>query len=381
MDFQLSEDQKMFQAMVREFATGVIKPLAAKIDDDGECPQEILRKMAELGLFGVTISEEYGGSGGDYLSMALAAEEICRVSASVGTIFLASLSLACYPIYKFGSEEQKRKYVVPLAKGEKLACFALTEPGAGSDAGALETTAALQGDNYVLNGTKIFITNGLEAEIAVVFATVDKALGHRGITAFIVEKGTPGFTVGKKERKLGIRGSSTTELVFDNCHVPASNQLGEKGRGLRIALEAIDSSRVTVAAQAVGIAQAAFDAALEYARTRQQFGQPIINFQAIQWMLADMATQIDAARLLTYRAAWLKDHNLPFMKEASMAKLFAAETARMVTNNALQIHGGYGYCKDYPVERYLRDAKITEIYEGTSEMQRMTIARSLMSVA
>lgn len=379
MDFQLTEDQKMFQSMVRDFATSVIKPLAGKIDEEEKCPPEVLKRMAELGLFGITISEEYGGSGGDYLSMALAAEEICRASASVGTIFLASVSLACYPIYKFGSEEQKRKYVVPLAKGEKLACFALTEPGAGSDAGSLETTATLEGDYYVLNGTKIFITNGEEAEIAVVFATVDRSLGHRGITAFVVEKDTPGFTVGKRENKLGIRGSSTTELVFDNCRIPVANQLGEKGRGLRVALEAIDSSRVTVAAQAVGIAQAAFDVALEYAKTRQQFGQPIINFQAIQWMLADMATQIDAARLLTYRAAWLKDQNLPFMKEASMAKLFAAETARMVTNSALQIHGGYGYCKDYPVERYLRDAKITEIYEGTSEMQRMTIARSLMS--
>lgn len=378
MDFQLSEEQKMFQAMVRDFAATEIKPAAAKIDEEGKCPPEILKKMAALGLFGITIAEEYGGSGGDYLSMAIAAEEICRASASVGTIFLASLSLACYPIYKFGNEEQKRKYVVPLAKGQKLACFALTEPGAGSDAGALETTATLQEDSYILNGTKIFITNGLEAEIAVVFATVDKTLGYRGITAFVVEKGTDGFTVGKKERKLGICGSSTTELVFDNCRIPISNQLGEKGRGLRIALEAIDSSRVTVAAQAVGIAQSAFDAALEYAKTRQQFGQLIINFQAIQWMLADMATQIDAARLLTYRAAWLKDRGLPFMKEASMAKLFAAETARMATNSALQIHGGYGYCKDYPVERYLRDAKITEIYEGTSEMQRMTIARTLI---
>jgi len=378
MDFQLSEEQKMFQAMVRDFAATEIKPVAAKIDEEGKCPPEILKKMAALGLFGITIAEEYGGSGGDYLSMAIAAEEICRASASVGTIFLASLSLACYPIYKFGNEEQKRRYVVPLAKGQKLACFALTEPGAGSDAGALETTATLQGDSYILNGTKIFITNGLEAEIAVVFATVDKTLGHRGITAFVVEKGTEGFAVGKKEKKLGICGSSTTELVFDNCRIAISNQLGEKGRGLRIALEAIDSSRVTVAAQAVGIAQAAFDAALEYAKTRQQFGQFIINFQAIQWMLADIATQIDAARLLTYRAAWLKDRGLPFMKEASMAKLFAAETARMATNNALQIHGGYGYCKDYPVERYLRDAKITEIYEGTSEMQRMTIARALM---
>jgi alkylation response protein AidB-like acyl-CoA dehydrogenase len=281
-------------------------------------------------------------------------------------------------MYKFGNEEQKRKYVTPIAKGEKLACFALTESGAGSDAGALETTATLQGDKYVLNGTKIFITNGAEAGTAVVFATVDKSLGHRGITAFIVEKGTAGFSVGKEENKLGIRGSSTTELVFENCQIPAANLLGEQGRGLRVALEAIDSSRVTVAAQAVGIAQAAFDDSLAYAKERQQFGQPIANFQAIQWMLADMATHIDAARLLTYRAAWLKDHDMPFMKEAAMAKVYAAETSRMVTNNAIQIHGGYGYCKDYPVERYLRDAKITEIYEGTSEMQRMTIARALI---
>jgi butyryl-CoA dehydrogenase len=378
MDFELTEEQKMFQAMVRDFATNEVKPIAAKIDEEGKCPLEIIKKAAGLGLFGITISEDYGGSGGDYLSMAIAAEELCRTSASVGTVFLASLSLACYPIYKFGNEEQKHKYVTPVAKGEKLACFALTESGAGSDAGALETTATLQGDKYVLNGTKVFITNGAEAEVAVAFATVDKSLKHRGVTAFIVEKGAAGFSVGKEENKLGIRGSSTTELVFENCQVPAANLLGEQGRGLRIALEAIDSSRVTVAAQAVGIAQAAFDDSIAYAKERQQFGQPIANFQAIQWMLADMATHIDAARLLTYRSAWLKDHDMPFIKEAAMAKVYAAETARMVTNNAIQIHGGYGYCKDYPVERYLRDAKITEIYEGTSEMQRMTIARALM---
>jgi len=378
MDFELTEEQKMFQAMVHDFATNEVKPIAAKIDEEGKCPPEIIKKAGGLGLFGITISEEYGGSGGDYLSMAIAAEELCRASASVGTIFLASLSLACYPIYKFGNEEQKRKYVTPVAKGERLACFALTESGAGSDAGALETTATLQGDKYVLNGTKIFITNGAEAEITVVFATVDKSLKHRGVTAFIVEKGTAGFSVGKEENKLGIRGSSTAELVFENCQIPAVNLLGEQGHGLRIALEAIDSSRVTVAAQAVGIAQAAFDDSLAYAKERQQFGQPIANFQAIQWMLADMATNIDAARLLTYRSAWLKDHDMPFIKEAAMAKVYAAETSRMVTNNAIQIHGGYGYCKDYPVERYLRDAKITEIYEGTSEMQRMTIARVLM---
>jgi len=377
MDFQLTEEQKMFQAMVRDFATNEVKPLAAQIDKEEKCPVEIIKKAADLGLFGITIAEEYGGSGGDYLSIAIAGEELCRASASVGTVFLASLSLACYPIYKFGNEEQKRKFVTPIAKGEKPACFALTESGAGSDAGALETSATLQDGNYVLNGTKIFITNGAEAEIAVVFATVDKSLGHRGISAFIVEKGTPGFSVGKEEHKLGIRGSSTTELIFDNCQIPVANRLGEEGRGLRIAMEAIDSSRVTVAAQALGIAQAAFDDALAYAKDRQQFGQPLVNFQAIQWMLADMATHIDAARLLTYRAAWLKDHDLPFVKEAAMAKVYAAETSRMVTNNAMQIHGGYGYCQDYPIERYLRDAKITEIYEGTSEMQRMTIARAL----
>jgi butyryl-CoA dehydrogenase len=378
MDFELTEEQKMFQAMVRGFAINEVKPLAAKIDEEGKYPAEIIKRAADLGLFGITISEEYGGSSGDYLSMVIAAEELCRASASVGTVFLASLSLACYPLYKFGNEEQKRKYVMPIAKGEKLACFALTESGAGSDPGALETTATLQGDKYVLNGTKIFITNGAEADIATVFATVDKSLGHRGITAFIVEKGTSGFSVGKKENKLGIRGSSTAELVFENCQIPTANLLGEQGRGLRIALEAIDSSRVTVAAQALGIAQAAFDDSLAYAKERQQFGQPIANFQAVQWMLADMATHLDAARLLTYRAAWLKDHDMPFMKEAAMAKVYAAETSRMVTNNAIQIHGGYGYCKDYPVERYLRDAKITEIYEGTSEMQRMTIARVLI---
>jgi alkylation response protein AidB-like acyl-CoA dehydrogenase len=378
MDFQLTEEQKMFQTMVRDFATNEVKPMAAKIDEEGKCPLQLIKKAGELGLFGVTISEEYGGCGGDYVCMALAAEELCRASASIGTVFLASLSLACYPIYKFGSEEQKKKYVIPLAKGEKLACFALTESGAGSDAGALETSATLQGDKYVINGTKIFITNGAEAETAVAFATIDKSMGHRGITAFIVEKGTPGFSVGKEENKLGIRGSSTTELVFDNCQIPSANLLGEQGRGLRIALEAIDSSRVTVAAQAVGIAQAALDDSLNYAKDRRQFKEPLSSFQAIQWMLADMATHIDAARLLTYRAAWLKDHNVPFMKEAAMAKVYAAETSRLVTNNAIQIHGGYGYCRDYPVERYLRDAKITEIYEGTSEMQRMTIARALL---
>ncbi len=378
MDFFLTEEQKMFQTMVRDFALHEIEPVAAQIDEEETFPAEVIKGIAKLGLFGVTISEEYGGSGGDSVCLAIACQEISHASAGVGAIYLASLSLACYPIYKFGTREQKSLFVAPLAKGEKLACFALTETGAGSDPGTLETTALRQGDEYIINGTKIFITNGGEAETTVVFATIDKSLRHKGITAFIVDKNTAGFSVGKKERKLGIHGSSTTELIFENCHVPAINQLGETGRGLRIALEAIDSSRISVAAQAVGIAQAALDASLNYAKERQQFGQPIASFQAIQWMLADMATNTEAARLLTYQAAFLKDKGLPFIKEAAMAKVFAAEVAMLAANKAIQIHGGYGYCKDYPVERYLRDAKITEIYEGTSEMQRMTIARNLL---
>jgi alkylation response protein AidB-like acyl-CoA dehydrogenase len=379
MDFYLSEEQKMFQSMVRDFANNVVKPEANKIDEEGKFPAEIFKKAAELGIFGITIDEKYGGSGGDYLSMTVCCEELSRASAAMGTIFLADLSLACYPIYKFGNEEQKKKFVTPIARGEKLCCFALTEPGAGSDAAAVQTTATRQGDHFILNGNKIFITNGDEAEVIVVFATEDRAKGHKGISAFIVEKGTPGYSVGKLENKMGIHGSSTAELVFENCKIPAANLLGEPGKGIRYAMESIDSSRVTVAAQALGIAQAAFDDALAYSQTRIQFGKPLCQHQAIQWMLADMATQIDAARMMVYRAAWLKDKGVHFMKEAAMAKLFAGEVSSFVTNKALQIHGGYGYCRDYPVERYLRDAKITEIYEGTSEMQRMTIARALTS--
>ncbi len=334
--------------------------------------------MAELGLMGVCIAEEYGGSGGDSVHMVIATEEIARACASTSTIYLASVSLACYPIYLFGKEEQKRRFVVPLAKGQKLACFGLTEPGAGSDAAAIQTAATRRGDHYVLDGTKTFITNGAEADIAVVFATTDKSLRHKGIVALMVEKGTPGFSVGKKERKLGVRGSSTAELVFQSCQVPVGNRLGDEGGGFKVAMGAIDASRINVAAQAVGIARAGLEASLAYAQDRQQFGRAISGFQAVQWMLADMATQVDAARLLAYRAAFLKNQGLPYLKEAAMAKLFAAETAMSVTTKAVQIHGGYGYIKDYPVERYFRDAKITEIYEGTSEMQRMTIAKQLV---
>ena len=378
MDFSLTEEQKMLKAMVADFASKELEPIAAQIDEESRFPTESIPKMAGLGLPGVGFPEEYGGSGGGATEFCLVIEEISRVCAATGAILIASSSLAGEPIYMHGTEEQRKRFVPPIASGEKIGAFALTEAGAGSDPATLETTATRKDNGYVLNGTKIFITNGAEAGIVLVFAATDKSLRHRGITGLIVEKDTPGFSVGKHEHKMGIRGSSTTELVFEDCFVPEENRLGNEGDGFRIAINTIDASRVTVAAQALGIAQGAFDRALAYAKERQQFGQPIVNFQAIQWMLADMATQIDAARLLTYRAAFLQDQGQPFIKEASMAKVYAAETSSFVTNKAVQIFGGYGYIREYPLERYLRDAKITEIYEGTSEMQRMTIARQLM---
>ncbi len=378
MDFSLTEDQKMLKTMVRDFATKELEPVAAQIDEIGEFPAEQVRKIADLGLMGLTIPEKYGGSGRGRVDFCIAIEELSRASAAAASYFRVSLSLGIVPIVMHGTEEQKQKYLPPHTRGEKMACFALTEAGAGSDPAALQTTAVRRGDGYVLNGTKLFISIGAEAEIIVVFATIDKSLGYRGITAFIVEKGTLGFSVGKHENKLGFRGLSAAELIFEDCFVPQENRLGEEGRGFRIALEALDESRITVGAEAVGIAQAALDASINYAKERQQFGQRIANFQAIQWMLADMATQIEAARVLTYYAADLQDKGLPFIKESAMAKLFASEVSSFVTNKALQIHGGYGYTKDYPLERYLRDAKLTEIYEGTSEMMRMTIARALV---
>jgi len=378
MDFSLTEDQKMLKAMVRDFATKELEPVAARIDETEEYPAEQVKKMADLGLMGLTIPEEYGGSGKSRVDFCIAVEELARVSPATSAHFRISLSLAIPPIVTYGTEEQKRRFLIPQAKGEKLACFALTEAGAGSDPAALETTALRRGDGYVLNGTKIFISIGAEAETIVVFATIDKSLRHRGITAFIVEKGTPGFSVGKHEKKLGFHGLSAAELIFEDCFVPEENRLGEEGQGFRIALEALDESRITVGAEAVGISQAALDASISYAKERQQFGQRIANFEAIQWMLADMATQIEAARVLTYYAADLQDKGLPFIKESAMAKLFASEVSSFVTNKAIQIHGGYGYTRDYPLERYLRDAKLTEIYEGTSEMMRMTIARALV---
>lgn len=378
MDFSLTEEQKMLKTMLRDFATKELEPVAAQIDKTAEYPAEQVKKIADLGLMGLTIPLEYGGSGKGYVDFCIAVEELSRASAAAASYFRISLSLAVPPIAMYGTHEQKLKYLVPQARGEKLTCFALTEASAGSDPAAMETTVTKKDNGYVLNGTKLFISIGAEAETIVVFATADKALRHRGVTAFIVEKGTPGFSVGKHEDKLGFRGLSAAELIFEECFVPEENRLGEEGRGFRVALEALDESRITVGAEAVGIAQAALDAAISYAMERQQFGQRIANFQAIQWMLADMATQVEAARQLTYYAADLQDKGVPNIKESAMAKLFASEVSSFVTNKAIQIHGGYGYTKDYPLERYLRDAKLTEIYEGTSEMMRMTIARALV---
>jgi butyryl-CoA dehydrogenase len=378
MDFSLSEDQKMLKAMVRDFAEKEVEPVAAKIDEEAIFPSVAVKKAAEIGLMGTGYPEASGGSGGGAVEQVIVFEELARACASTSGVIIVTNELAAYPIYTFGTEEQKKKYLTPLLKGEIIGAFGLTEAGAGSDVAAMSMTATKKAGGYVLNGNKIFISNGAEAEVIITFATLDKSQGYRGITAFIVEKGMMGYSVGKHERKMGIRGSSTTELIFDNCIVPAGNRLGPEGKGFSIALETIDGSRIGIAAQAIGIAQAAFDKALAYSKERQQFGQAIVNYQAIQWMLADMATQIDAARLLTYRAAYLKDHHQPFIKEASMAKVYSAEMANFVTTKALQIYGGYGYIKDFPLERYFRDARITEIYEGTSEMQRMTIARQLI---
>jgi len=378
MDFSFSEDQKMLREMVRGFAEKELEPIAAKTDEESRFPAEAIKKAAGIGLMGTGYSEKYGGSGGGATEQVIVFEEVARACAATSVILIVTNELAAYPIYAFGTEEQKQKYLVPLLNGERLGAFGLTEAGAGSDVAAMSMTAAKKDGGYVLNGNKIFITNGAEAETVVTFATLDKSQGYRGVTAFIVEKGMNGYSVGKHERKLGIRGSSTTELIFDNCFVPEKNRLGPEGKGFRIALETIDGSRIGIAAQALGIGQAALDKALSYAQERQQFGQAIASFQAIQWMLADMATRLDAARLLTYRAAYLKDQHQPFTKESCMAKVYAAEAASFIATKALQIYGGYGFVKDFPLERYFRDARITEIYEGTSEMQRMTIARQMI---
>jgi butyryl-CoA dehydrogenase len=378
MQFKLSEEHEMIRDMVREFALKEVAPTAAERDEKEEFDRSLFDKMGELGLTGIPWDEEWGGAGADYLSYVIAVEELSRVCASTGVTLSAHISLASWPIYKFGTPEQKDKFLRPLAEGKKLGAFGLTEPGSGSDAAGMKTTAVRDGDDYILNGNKIFITNGGEAEIYVVFAQTDHSLKHKGITAFIVEKGTPGFSIGKKEKKLGIRSSPTTEIIFDNCRIPASQRLGEEGQGFKIAMMTLDGGRNGIAAQAVGIAQGALDAALAYAKERVQFGQPIAKLQAIQFKLADMATEIEAARLLTYQAAWLESQGLPYGKASAMAKLFASDTAMKVTTEAVQIFGGYGYTREYPVERMMRDAKITQIYEGTNEIQRVVIANYLL---
>ncbi len=378
MDLQFTEEQEMVRKMVRDFAQKEVAPIAAEIDEKAVVPFENIKKMAQLGLLGLTVSEEFGGGGADTVSYVIAVEELSKACASTATVMAVQNSLVDGSIEKFGSEEQKIKFLEPLARGEKIGAFALTEPAAGCDASALLSTAVLDGDSYIINGRKHFITSGGFADIIVLFAMTDKEQGHRGITAFIVEKGTEGFAVGQEEQKMGIRGSNTCELLFDDVRIPVANRLGDEREGFKIAMTVLDAGRIGVAAQAVGIAQGAYEAALEYSKQRVQFGRPICQFQAIQWMLADMTTRIEAARLLNYQAALKKDAGERYSKEASMAKLFASETAVWVADRAVQIHGGYGYMKEYSVERHYRDAKITEIYEGTSEVQRMVIARSVL---
>ncbi len=380
MNIRLTEEQQMIQAAAREFAEKEVKPVAAELDREGRFPHETVRRMGELGLMGIAVPESYGGSGADAVSYAVALEEVAKACASHAVIMSVNNSLYCEPVLKFGTEEQKRKFLVPFASGKKIGCFALTEPQAGSDATNQATLAVRDGRSYILNGRKIFVTSGREASVALVFCQTDREKGHRGISAFLVEKGTPGFLVPKVEDKLGLRASDTAELVFEECRVPAENRLGEKGMGFKIAMSSLDGGRIGIAAQALGIASGAYELSLAYAKERKSFGVPIANHQMVQWMLADMATAIEAARLLTWRAAALKDAGKPFGAEASMAKLFASEMAMKVTTDAIQVHGGYGYIKEYQVERYFRDAKITQIYEGTSQIQRVVIARHLLGL-
>jgi len=379
MNFELTEEQSLIRETVRDFAVNEIAPSAAERDEEERFDRELMfDKLGELGLTGIVFPEQYGGADADYISYAIAVEELSRVCASTGVTLSCHLSLCANPIYMFGTEEQKQQYLVPLAEGSKLGAFGLTEPSAGSDAGGTKTTAVLDGDEWVINGSKIFITNGEEAEIYIVFARTDKeAQKHHGISAFIVEKGSPGFSFGKKEAKMGIRSSPTYELVFENCRIPKENLLGTEGKGFSLAMKTLDGGRIGVAAQALGIAQGAFDAAVEYAIERKQFDTPIAAFQGVQFQLADMKTQIEAARLVVYNAAYRASAGLSYSTESAMAKLIASETAMKVTTQAVQIHGGYGYTRDFPVERMMRDAKITEIYEGTSEIQRVVIGTAI----
>jgi alkylation response protein AidB-like acyl-CoA dehydrogenase len=378
VNFELSEEHKMIQEMARDFAEKEIRPKAAELDKTERHPAEIIQKMAALNLMGIAVPEVYGGGGADVLSYVIALEEIARGCAGVGVIMSVNNSLVCDPINTFGTEQQKKKFLTPLASGEKLGCFGLTEPEAGSDAAAQKTTAVLQGGEWVINGKKNFITNGNVADYCVLIAMTDKSQGYKGISSFIVDCQVPGFSVGVVEKKLGIRASGTAELIMEDCHIPRENLLGQVGQGFYVAMNTLDGGRIGIAAQALGIARAALEAATEFSKSRVQFGQPISKFQAIQWMIADMATELDAARLLTLRAAFLKDQNQRYEKEAAMAKLFASEAASRITTKSIQIHGGYGYIQEYNVERHFRDARITEIYEGTSEVMRLVISKNIL---
>lgn len=379
MNFELTEEQNLIRDMVRSFAQEEIAPSATDRDEEERFDRSLMfDRLADLGLTGIVFPEEYGGAGADYLSYAIAVEELSRVCGSTGVTLSAHLSLGANPIYLFGSEEQKKTYLAPLAKGEKMGAFGLTEPFAGSDAGGTKATARLNGEGYILNGTKIFITNGGDAETYVVLARTDlDAQKHKGISAFIVEKGMEGFSFGKKEKKMGIRSSPTMELVFENCHVPKENLLGKEGEGFKVAMKTLDGGRIGIASQALGIAQGALDASLAYCKEREQFNKPVAAFQGVQFQLADMATQVEAARLLVYNAAYRASNKMSYSQASAMAKLFASETAMRVTTQAVQLHGGYGYTREFPVERMMRDAKITEIYEGTSEIQRVVIGNAL----
>ncbi|HOL17054.1 MAG TPA: acyl-CoA dehydrogenase [Bacillota bacterium] len=377
MDFHLNEEQLMIQHAVREFARKELAPIAAQLDRESRFPREIIERMAAMDLFALPFSEDYGGTGDGYLAYVIAVEEISRACASTGITYAAHCSIGTGPIYLFGSEAQKQKWVVPCARGEMLAAFGLTEPEAGSDAGNTRTTAVLDGDYWVINGSKCFITNATQAGVAVITAVTEPGRGTAGISSFIVPTDTPGFKVSPPYEKLGLRASDTAEIILENVRVPRENLLGEPGQGFKQFLQVLDGGRISIGALSVGLAQACLDASLAYARERVQFGRPISKFQAIQFKLADMAMAVELARLAVYRAAWLKDQGLPFTREAAMAKLFASETAVKAALEAIQIFGGYGYIKDYPVERYLRDAKLMEIGEGTSEVQRLVIARQL----
>jgi butyryl-CoA dehydrogenase len=378
MNFEFSDEQQAIQKLVREFAEKEIAPTVQERDEKAEFSREIFDKIGELGLCGIFFPEEYGGSDGSYLSYILANEELSKVDDAVAAGYASSISLCAWPIWKFGTEEQKKKYLTPLAEGTKLGAFGLTEPNAGSDAARQQSTAVRKGDHYILNGSKIFITNGGEADIYVVFAMTDKTKGTKGISAFILEKGMEGFSFGKEEQKMGIHASKTRELIFQDVKVPVENLLGEEGKGFKIAMQGLDGGRIGVAAQGLGIAGAALEAAIKYSKEREQFGKPVCKFQSISFMLADMATKLDAARLLVYRAAALKEQGKPCTKESCMAKLYATDAAMSIATDAVQILGGYGYIREYPVERLMRDAKITQIYEGTNQIQRLIISGQLL---